>query len=396
MPPVSFAAPLEGRCDTSEGAPGAPAWVSLTGPRRSRPPPRVARRFSPVTSGPVTSYSPAPDLDADLGEPQRADVRGGRLAYWRRGNGGVPLLLVHGWPSTRRIWVRNVADLAARGFDVIAPDLRGFGDSDCGADGLHDVVAHSLDLAALLRECLGLERVVAVGGDLGGAVVQDMSLRFPGLVDRLAVFTGPLPNVRGRTDQAPPRRWQLERSHGFRPATEADVLIAELSTPEARRAYVAQYYRTWSPDGAFTDSDLEYLTEPFSDPVKLRASFGTYESLIDPEKRTGRSMIRANATPTLILEGLSDPRGYNTFGERAAIVFSRHVGPLGILGSGHFLQWEGAAILDDAIAMFCGDRLDPSRWRARLDAQPAEGHQETERYQPAEPNESIPAGPQTA
>jgi pimeloyl-ACP methyl ester carboxylesterase len=76
--------------------------------------------------------------DRALPDPERVVVRGGTLAFWRMGHGGVPLLLVHGWPSTRRIWARNVADLAARGFDVIAPDLRGFGDSDCGADGLHD------------------------------------------------------------------------------------------------------------------------------------------------------------------------------------------------------------------------------------------------------------------
>ena len=40
-----------------------------------------------------------------------------------------PLLLVHGWPETRRIWSRNVEPLADAGFDVVAPDLRGFGDS---------------------------------------------------------------------------------------------------------------------------------------------------------------------------------------------------------------------------------------------------------------------------
>ncbi len=305
-------------------------------------------------------------LDAELGEPERAEVRGGTLAFWRRGHGGVPLLLVHGWPSTRRIWVRNIADLAARGFDVVTPDLRGFGDSDCGADGLHDVVAHSLDMATLLQERVGLDQVVAAGGDLGAAVIQDLSLRFPGLVERLVVFNGPLPNVPGRMDHLPPRRRRLEDSHGFRPATEPDVLVAELATPEAKMAYVAEHYETWSPQGAFVEGDLTYLVEPFVDPTKLRASFGTYESLLYPEARTGRSMIHANDTPTLIMEGLADPRGYTTFGQRAEIVFLRHVGPFGVLGAGHFLQWEAAEIFDDAIAMFCADRLEPRRWRARL------------------------------
>jgi pimeloyl-ACP methyl ester carboxylesterase len=42
---------------------------------------------------------------------------------------------VHGWPETRRIWWRNIAPLAAAGFEVIVPDLRGFGDSSLAPDG---------------------------------------------------------------------------------------------------------------------------------------------------------------------------------------------------------------------------------------------------------------------
>lgn len=329
----------------------------------------VRLSVEPVAGG-MDTGSPARSLGEELGRPERVEVRGGTLAFWRRGRGGVPLLLVHGWPSTRRIWVRNVAELAARGFDVIAPDLRGFGDSDCGADGFHDVVAHSLDMIFLLRERLSLDRVVAAGGDLGAGVVQDMSIRSPGLVSRLVVFTGPLPNVPGRRERV--ARWRSENSHAFRPATEPDVLMSELSTPEERTAYVAQYYDAWSPTGAFDEDGLAYLTEPFSDPAKLRASFGTYESLIDPAKRTGPSMIRANDTPTLIIEGLSDPRRHSSFGEHAAGVFARHVGPFGVAGSGHFLQWEAAGIFNDAVTMFCADLLGPERWRLSLESRTSE------------------------
>ena len=58
---------------------------------------------------------------------ERAEVRPGvELAYWRAGAGGFPLLLVHGWPETKRIWARNLEPLAAAGFEVVVPDLRGF------------------------------------------------------------------------------------------------------------------------------------------------------------------------------------------------------------------------------------------------------------------------------
>ena len=89
------------------------------------------------------------------------------LAYEHAGRGGKPLLLLHGWPETRRIWKRNV--------EPLAPDDR------------YDVAAHATDVAALVH-ALGHERIVACGGDLGGVVAQDLSLRFEGLVERLVLF----------------------------------------------------------------------------------------------------------------------------------------------------------------------------------------------------------------
>ena len=50
--------------------------------------------------------------------------------------GAGPLVLVHGWPETKRIWWRVIEPLARAGFEVIVPDLRGFGDSDVGSGRL--------------------------------------------------------------------------------------------------------------------------------------------------------------------------------------------------------------------------------------------------------------------
>ena len=71
------------------------------------------------------------------------------------GKGGLPLLLVHGWPETKRIWWRNISVLAEAGFEVIAPDLRGFGDSGAARDDFYDVAASSADLHHLVTEVLG-------------------------------------------------------------------------------------------------------------------------------------------------------------------------------------------------------------------------------------------------
>jgi pimeloyl-ACP methyl ester carboxylesterase len=65
---------------------------------------------------------------------------------------GYPLLLIHGWPETKRIWWRNIEPLAAAGFEVIVPDLRGFGDSDLAPDGHYDIASHARDLHALVHD----------------------------------------------------------------------------------------------------------------------------------------------------------------------------------------------------------------------------------------------------
>src|SRR3546814_11320371 len=105
------------------------------------------------------------DLDPDRFTVQRYPGRGFDQAYVREGVGGVPLLCVHGWPETKRIWWRTIEPLAAAGFEVIVPDLRGFGDRALPPDGFGAVPSHSRDLHALVTDGLGPARVVRFRGD---------------------------------------------------------------------------------------------------------------------------------------------------------------------------------------------------------------------------------------
>src|SRR5438270_8639336 len=191
--------------------------------------------------------------DAGAFRMERAEVRDGvEIAYVRAGEGGYPLLLVHGWPETKRIWWRNIGPLAEAGFDVIAPDLRGFGDSDLASDGFYDLAAHARDMHALLSDVLGHERCAAAGGDLGGGVVQDLALRFPGFVERQVLFNSILP-LRGERYEragiptAPPRAMRMAADYFVRQGREADALAAELDTPARRLRYIADFYghRFW-------------------------------------------------------------------------------------------------------------------------------------------------------
>ncbi len=292
---------------------------------------------------------------------ERAEVRDGvTLAYVRAGVGGAPLLLVHGWPETKRIWWRNVAPLAAAGFEVIVPDLRGFGDSDLAPDGFYDLAAHARDCHALVHDVLGHSSCVAAAGDLGGAVVYDLGLRFPGFVLRQCLFNCPLPPLReayaaaGLDPHVSPRTRQAA-DYYVRQGREAEALAAELATPALRRRYVATFYgpRFWAAPGRFTPADVDFMTEPFADAGKLRAGFANYESALGtrPSSEPPR-FLEPNPVPTLVLFGPEDHVIYPDFTRRAEVVFSDRIGPFVVEGAGHFLQWERADVLNQALRYF--------------------------------------------
>jgi pimeloyl-ACP methyl ester carboxylesterase len=303
-------------------------------------------------------------LNARAFEVHEAEVRDGvRLAYVREGEGGYPLLLVHGWPETKRIWWRNIEPLAGAGFDVIVPDLRGFGDSAVTADGFYDLAAHARDLHALVQGVLGHERCAAAGGDLGGGVIQDLGLRFKGFVERQCLFNTVLPLIPDEYEAAGigreiPRVTRMAADYFMRQGRDADGLASELDTADTRRRYIAQFYgsRFWAAPGSFERDDVEWMAEPFADPEKLRASFGNYESALGarPLSEAPR-FFEKNPVPTLVLYGPEDHVIPQDFPERCEVVFTECVGPLVVPRAGHFLQWERADLLNQCLIYFLGD-----------------------------------------
>ena len=168
-----------------------------------------------------------------LPRPLRASPRGFRQAYVREGVGGVPLVCVHGWPETKRIYWKVIEPLAAAGFEVIVPDLRGFGDSDLGPDGLHDVASPRPRPATRSSTTqLGHERVVLHGrrprrprrSRTSRSATRTGSTAWCCSTRRCRSTRSAWPGMRTR----PPR----EASDYFvRQATDADALAAELATP---------------------------------------------------------------------------------------------------------------------------------------------------------------------
>jgi pimeloyl-ACP methyl ester carboxylesterase len=124
-------------------------------------------------------------------ESRFADVNGTRIHYLIAGQ-GAPVILLHGFAQTSHMWRPLIAQLA-KTHTVIAPDLRGFGQSDKPLRG-YDKKTMAQDIEALAAS-LGHRRVKVVGHDIGLMVAYAYAAQFPAEVERIALMDAFLPGV---------------------------------------------------------------------------------------------------------------------------------------------------------------------------------------------------------
>ncbi len=130
-----------------------------------------------------------PTVDpATLADPNGAFVQAGdtRIYYQKAGTGGAPIVLVHGFGASSFSWRSNLDPIAAAGFTVYAPDMRGFGLSDKGWDKPMSQAAQADRLKAFLDR-LGIDRAVLAGNSMGGGIVTNFALRYPDRVRGLVL-----------------------------------------------------------------------------------------------------------------------------------------------------------------------------------------------------------------
>src|SRR5262249_39490085 len=122
-----------------------------------------------------------------------AKIDGIKLQYLTAGH-GAPVILLHGYTQTSRMW-KPIIPVLARKFTVIAPDLPGIGDSDIPADGL-DMKTAAIRIHALVKS-LTAEKARVVGHDIGLMGAYAYAVQFPADVEKLVVMDAFLPGVDG-------------------------------------------------------------------------------------------------------------------------------------------------------------------------------------------------------
>ena len=123
---------------------------------------------------------------------------------------GPPVLLIHGFPDSSRLWRHQVPALVGAGLRVVAPDPRGFGESDRPEAVEEYAIGRSMaDMVALL-DGLGVERARVVGHDWGAVVAWALAASAPDRVERLvALSVGHPARARRRTLADRERGWYM-------------------------------------------------------------------------------------------------------------------------------------------------------------------------------------------
>ena len=196
---------------------------------------------------------------------------------------GPAVLLVHGFPDSRRVWREQVGSLAEAGFRVIAPDLRGFGESE-RPEGVEAYRATTVvgDLLELLDE-QGIERAHIVGHDWGAGLVWVLAALHPERVLSLATLSV------GHPSAAKPRSlesWQKGWYQLLFLFEEAEELLLRDG---------ARLLREWLADAP----DTERYVEELSEPGVLTARLGLYRANLHPRGELHDRPLPPVAAPTL-------------------------------------------------------------------------------------------------
>jgi pimeloyl-ACP methyl ester carboxylesterase len=193
-----------------------------------------------------------------------AAVNGIQIHYVIGGKGD-PLVLLHGWPETWYAW-RHVMPALAKNYTVIAPDLRGLGDSSKPITG-YDGKTVAEDIHQLIGK-LGFKTIFLVGHDIGTQVAYSYAAAHPTQVKKLAVMELTIPGF------APPGRMPLwwATFHQTPDIPEALVEGKEIM-------YLSWFYHNLANNpAAITQADINEYVSHYSAPGGMRAGFEHYRA----------------------------------------------------------------------------------------------------------------------
>jgi pimeloyl-ACP methyl ester carboxylesterase len=270
---------------------------------------------------------------------QREVVANGiRFSYLEEGTGPL-VLLFHGFPDNAYTWEHQIPALAAAGYRVVAPWLRGYPPTEIPANGYYDRATLALDVKGLAETLGGGEPCFLVAQDWGAAISYGALAAFPECFKRAVILAVPHPAEIRRTLRQSPKH-VIRSFHWFLFQLPR---VPELLLRARNFAFVEFLWWLWSPD--YRDrAHVARIKEMLARPGALEASLAYYRAMMNRDRRdpalrdVNRLIDRPIAVPTLVLCGTRDMRGQMLV-EQSEFFAAEYEWGL-VEGAGHFLHRE--------------------------------------------------------
>jgi pimeloyl-ACP methyl ester carboxylesterase len=272
-------------------------------------------------------------------EDRFADVNGLKMHYLAAGKGD-PVILMHGYAQTSHMWRPLMRELAKTHL-VIAPDLRGFGDTTKAEAG-YDKKTMAQDVHALAQS-LGIRKAGVAGHDIGLMVAYAYAAQYPAEVDRIALLDAFIPGV-GDTSNLFLLK-DLWHFHFYGKTPLALVTGRE-------RIYFEHFWNDFAADGtkSVSESDRQFYTKKYAQPGAMKAGMEVFRAFDQDAKDNAVFAKTKLAMPMLVLGG--EKSGGDFLISQGKMVATNVEGVI-VKGSGHWLIDEAPGqVIPRLVAFF--------------------------------------------
>ena len=233
---------------------------------------------------------------------ERIQGAGVQLHVARAGEGPAVILL-HGFPENWRSWKHQIPALASAGFSVLAPDLRGYNESDRPAERSAYQLRHLIDDVVALVGVSGHPRAHIVGHDWGGILAWAFAGAHPELLDKLVILNAP--HLRLYREKV----WQPSRQtlRAWYLLLFRIPVVSEWALSARNFGTVRDMFGRMPRQPAFTDSEIDEYVAALARPGALTAALNWYRENL--ASRAARELAGPThvSTETLVIWGEQDP-----------------------------------------------------------------------------------------
>jgi pimeloyl-ACP methyl ester carboxylesterase len=283
----------------------------------------LARTVLVMVLAVVAISASAAELKATTIQSKFAEANGVKLHYLAAGKGDAVILL-HGYAQNSHMWRPLIAELA-KTHAVIAPDLRGFGQS-AKLEAGYDKKTMAQDIHALAQS-LGLKRVAVVGHDIGLMVAYAYAAQYPSEVGHIVLMDAFLPGIGDWT-----KVWLLRDLWHFHFYGTTPLALVK----GRERTYFEHFWNDFAadPKRSVSEKDRQFYAKSYAEPGAMRAGFEVFRAFEGDAKDFAGFAKTKLKMPMTVLSG--EKAGGQFLIDQGRLVADNVEGVI-IKGSGHWL-----------------------------------------------------------